>query len=81
MKSSNPILAIVALVGAATAHSNATVIFEDTFASRTGSWFRASSLDSLSNTAGELTVVRNTVSPTSTDGVIGRSFEAQSLAL
>jgi hypothetical protein len=79
MKKSKHILTIVALCGAALSQAGAAVVFEDTFASGTGSWYRASTLDTLSNTSGELTVARNTSSPTASDGVIGRSFGSQTL--
>lgn len=81
MKNSNQILSVAAFFGAAIAQANATVIFDDAFGSGTGSWHRASTLDTLGNSAGELTVVRNTAAPTSSDGLIGRSFDAQTLGV
>lgn len=81
MKKSNSILSLLALAVATSTQADAAIVFEDTFGSGTGNWYRASTLDSLTTVSGELSVVRNTAIPTNSDGVVGRSFDAQSLGV
>lgn len=74
----NPHAIVAAGVVLLTASSNATVIFNDTFDSGTGSWFTGGSPGTLSNSSGQLSW--NTAGTGSNDErSIGRSFDAQTI--
>jgi hypothetical protein len=85
MKLSNPLLSIAASLPFAFGAARAQVIFTDTFDSGTGSWFRASNVNTLANNvSGQLAWSSSNGVGAPNDGVaqvIGRSMAAQTLAV
>jgi hypothetical protein len=79
-----PVLALACLA-ALNATSQSAVIFTDTFASGTGSWFRASNVNTLANNgSGQLSWSSSNGLGSPNDGVaqvIGRSMAAQTLTV
>ncbi|MCU0794305.1 MAG: hypothetical protein MUF31_00010 [Akkermansiaceae bacterium] len=73
-----PLLAGVTSIALLSVSAEATVVFTDTFASGTGSWFSGGSAGTLQNSSGQL----DWSTPANNDtGSIGRSFSSQTVGV